>query len=202
MQTRRSLIKKGLFGGAILAVGGAGFLASRGTRRVDLPPEGLLVLNADEYAVIHAIAGRLVPAKAGFPSVDEVRVAFNADRVLSRADAGAVKELRQLINLLENGLTNLLFGGRPRAFTQLSPEAQDQVLQEWQNSGLTIRRTGFQALRAITLASYYGSPMTWKAVGYPGPPEGFQDKTAPKWKGGGEARPPSNGLWQDEEANP
>ena len=56
MQTsRRSLLKKGLFGGAVLAVGGAGFLASRGTKRVALPPEGLKVLSEDEYAVVKLV---------------------------------------------------------------------------------------------------------------------------------------------------
>jgi hypothetical protein len=197
MQTRRSLLKKGLFGGAVLAVGGAGFLASRGTRRIALPPEGLLALSEDEYAVVHAIAGRMIPPRENFPSIDEVRVAFNADRVLTHADDGAVKELRQLLRLFENGLTNLLFGGRARTFTNLGPDEQDAVLLEWQDSGLTIRRTGFQAMRAIVLAAYYGSPMSWKAVGYDGPPQGFNDPAAPVWKGGGAPRPDGNGVWKE-----
>jgi hypothetical protein len=193
-QSRRGFLKKGLFGGAVLALGGAGFFATRPTRLVGMPQEGLLTFDEKEYAVVHAIAARMVPARPGFPTIDEVRVAFNADRVLQRADAGARGEVKQLIGLFENGLANLIFGGRTKPFTQLDGVEQDEVLREWQDSRLEIRRTGLQALRALVLASYYGSPLTWKAVSYGGPPEGFWQKDAPVWKGKGQVRE-GNGVW-------
>ncbi len=185
----------------MLTLGGAGFLASRRSRELSMPPEGLRSLDLREYAVIHAIATRLIPAREGFASVDQVRVAFNADRVLQRADLGAQKELKQLIGLFENALANLLFGGRTRPFTQLAPAEQDAVLLEWQSSRLEIRRTGFQALRALVMASYYGSPLSWAAVGYPGPPEGYWQKDAPVWKGKGQPRE-GNGVWVEPAAAP
>jgi hypothetical protein len=47
---------------------------------------------------------------------------------------------------------------------------QDQHLRSWQNSRLAIRRTGFQAMKRLSCAIYFGSPDTYASVGYPGPP--------------------------------
>ncbi len=193
--TRRSVLKKGLLGGLLLGASGAGLLAFRRGSPTALPAEGLISFDLLEFSVVAAIASRMIPVRAGFPSNDQVRVAFNADRVLARADPSARKDVKQLLRLVENGLANFLFGGRPQAFTALSPEAQDAVLSEWQASRLTVRRTGFQALRALVMASYYASPVAWAAVGYRGPPQGFHDPEAPVWTGAGAPRPPGNGVF-------
>src|SRR5262250_1892054 len=54
--SRRSLVKRGLLGGALLAAGGAGFLALRGGNTVALPADGLLVFTPAQFAVLDAIA--------------------------------------------------------------------------------------------------------------------------------------------------
>ncbi len=196
--SRRAFLRKGLLGGLVLSIGGAGWLISRATKRVVLPSVGLQVLDPVEYSVLEAIGGRLLPPHMGFPTVEGVGVALNADRILLKADPAAAKEVKQLLKLFENALAGFLFGGRIRPFTQLSPEAQDAVLREWQNSRLVIRRTGFQALRTLAMAAYFGSPLTWPATQYPGPPEGFHQPDAPMWKGGGQPRPEGNGVYHDE----
>ncbi len=102
--SRRGFLKKGIFGGLILAVGGGGFLASRRGRSIPLPPEGLKVLDPGEYAVLMAIAARLIPEGEGFPSVEQVGVGLNADRILAQTDPAAAREVKQLLNLFENAL--------------------------------------------------------------------------------------------------
>lgn len=196
--SRRTFLKKGLLGGFVLSIGGAGFLLTRSTRQVALPDQLLAVLDPTEYSVLQAVAGRLIPQRAGFPTVQQVGAALNADRILLLADPCARKEVKQLLKLFENALAGFLFGGRLRPFTQLAPEEQDAVLGEWQNSRLQIRRTGFQALRTLAMAAYFGSPLTWAASGYPGPPEGFHQRYAPVWKGGGAKRPEGNGVYHPE----
>ena len=165
-----------------------------------LPPEGLLVLTSREFAVIHALAARFIPARGGFPSNDEIRVAFNCDRILSQVDETAVHELKQLLMLFENALPNFLFGRRTKPFTKMTGEEQDLVLSEWMTSVITVRRTGFLALRSLVVAAYYGSSKTWDAVRYPGPPKGLHDPTAVVWKGGETPRP--LGLGSFHEAQP
>ena len=191
-------MKKGLFGGALLLLGGAGFLATRRTAEMWIPPEGLLAMSDREYAVIYSIAKRLLPPRANFPSIDEVKVALNCDRILASVDPSARTELKQLLMLFENALAGFLFGRRTKPFTALEEDEQDAVLNEWATSMLTVRRTGYAALRSMVMAAYYGSNMTWKAAGYPGPPEGIYDPAAPVWKGGGTERPFSNGQFHEE----
>ena len=187
---RRRFLQGGLLGGALLALGG-GTLALRATRLVPTPPEGLLVLSPGQYAVVDAFVRRMVPPRPGFPTHEEVRTAFNADRILAGAEAGAQEDFRTLLDLFESALAGLLLTGRTAPFTRLSPEAQDAVIADWRDSGLVLRRTGYHALRALAAGAYYGSPRVWPAVGYPGPPSGLHDPDAPVWKGGGVPRPRS-----------
>jgi hypothetical protein len=196
--SRRGFLKRGVFGGALLALGGGGFLAWRASRRETLPPEGLLALDETEYAVVAALARRMLPPREKFPSVEQVRVAFNVDRILVKVDPGARAELKQLLKLFESALSGFLFGARVTPFTQLPADEQDEVLKEWQHSRLPLRRTGFEALRTVVLAAYYGSPVTWPAADYAGPPAGFWQPDLPVWKGGGKPRPDGNGVFHPE----
>lgn len=198
LQGRRSFLKKGIFGGFLLALGGAGFLASRRSRLLPPPAQGLLILDATEYAVLTSIAARMVPGGEGFPKVQEVDVGVIADQILARSDPAVAKEVKQLLNLFENALAGFLFSGRIRPFTSLAAGDQDRVLQEWESSRLDIRRTGFSALRTLVIAGYFGSPLSWSAVHYPGPPQGFHQPDAPVWRGGGEKRPEGNGVFHAE----
>lgn len=198
-ESRRGFLKKGLLGGALLALGGAGFLASRGPRPAPPPKQPLRVLDEAEYAIVSALAARVVDPRPGTPTVEQVNVGGNVDTILSHASEDVRKELKQLLRLFENGLTNLLFGGRPRPFTRMSADEQDAVLREWRDSRIEVRRTGYQALRLLVMAAYYSSPMTYAAVSYPGPPQGFHQPDAPVWKGGGQPRPEGNGVWHEPE---
>lgn len=196
--TRRGVLKKGLLGGVLLAVGGSVFLATRKSVQVELPSDGLRELTPREFAVVTALAWRLLPKRDGFPSVDAVEVGKNADRIVALLDPSAIKETKQLLMLLENALPNFLFGRRASTFTTMSTDEQDAVLNEWRQSGIALRRTGFTALRSLVNAAYFSSPATWPAVGYPGPPPGIHDPNAPVWKGG--ERPVGNGTFLETEA--
>jgi len=191
--TRRGFLKKGLFGGLLLALGGGGYLFTRRSAPVPMPG-GLKVLNAAEYAVMWAIVQRFVPAREGFPPPDSIGTAVAADGIIAMLEEVTQGEIKQLLMLFENALPNFLFGLRTEPFSQLDPAEQDQVLAEWRDSRLTLRRTGYRALRGIAIAAYYGNQATWSAVGYPGPLPGIHDPNAPVWKGGEQPRPVGNGT--------
>ncbi|MBX7098889.1 MAG: gluconate 2-dehydrogenase subunit 3 family protein [Myxococcaceae bacterium] len=195
--SRRGLLKKGLLGGAVLALGGGGGLFLLPGRLEPLPSGGLKVLDQREYSVFAALARRLVPSTPGVPSVDELEVAKVCDTIVSQTDPTAQAEVKQLLQLFERALPNLLFGGRVSAFTSLSPEAQDEVLGEWRRSSILLRRTGFLALRAVVMGATFAQPRTWPLTGYPGPPSGFHQADAPHWVGGGTPRPDGNGVWRE-----
>lgn len=191
--TRRGFLKKGFFGGLLLALGGGAFLFTRRGAQVAIPA-GLQVLNAQEFAVMWAIVQRFHPVKQGFPAADAINTTVAADNIIALLEEVTQEELKQLLLLFENALPNFLFGGRTSPFTQLDPREQDEVLAQWRDSRLTLRRTGYRALRGLALAAYYGNKATWSAVGYPGPPPGIHEPDAPVWKGGGEPRPGGNGT--------
>jgi hypothetical protein len=193
--TRRGFLKKGLVGGALLALGGGAFLFTRKSVSVEPPADGLKVLTEREFAVLTALSYRLVPRREGFPGVEVVQVARACDRILSLVDPTALTEMKQLLMLFENALPNFLFGRRASTFSTMSTDDQDAVLDEWQTSRLTVRRTGYTALRGLVMAGYFQSDQTWAGMRYPGPFPGIHDPNAPVWKGGGAERPAGNGTF-------
>jgi gluconate 2-dehydrogenase subunit 3-like protein len=196
--SRRSLLKRGLLGGGLLLIGGFTYLGTRGTKRGAAPSKPLSVLTEDEYAVMDAIAARIVaPAPDAPPLADTT---WNVDQLLAAAAPETQKEVKQLLGLFESAIGNFLFGARVTSFTRLDPAAQDRVLREWQQSRLLLRRTGFSALKTLAMAGYYGTSRTWAYVNYPGPPSAFHDPNAPVWKGNGQPRPDSPGIWKPEES--
>jgi len=185
VETRRGFLKKTLGGAALLAAAGAVPLALRKTQ---LRPvrSALRFFTPAEYSVFAAVAERVLargPAdvpeqlvgvlreRPPAPSPAEVDVAAKADAFLAPLDAGSAKELKQLLALFDNALFSFVTGGPPRPFTRMTAPDQDAHLDRWATSRIAIRRTGFQALKRLAAAVYYGSPETYASVGYPGPPD-------------------------------
>lgn len=168
--TRRSFVKRGLFGGALLTIGGVGGLSLRSTVMVE--PQGpLKILDARTYSIFSAVAARLVPEGDGFPSARSVKVVESIDDTLTKLHPADVADLKRLLGLFEGAAFGVLFDMRPTTFTGSSAEVQDQALAAWRDSKISVRRTGYVALRSLVMSAYFGSEQGYEAVGYPGPPE-------------------------------
>ena len=190
---RRSLFKKTLGGAALLVVAGAVPLSLRKTKLREVPAgKPLKFFTPAEYAIWAALADRILavaPNDAlaetprqlqGAPTPAQVDVAGKADAFLSPLPPADAKELKQLIGLFDNALVGLLFGGAPTPFTQQTPAQQHATLEAWATSRLAIRRTGFQAIKRLCCAIYFGSPETYPTTSYPGPPDVSQVRAALK----------------------
>lgn len=164
---RRSLLKKGLFGGLILLLGGGAGLVFFPSRQGFTAPPTLLSISPARFQVLAAIGARIAP-----PGADGGAVAAGVDRLLSYAVVETQKEIEKLLGLFENALPGLLLGGRALPFTRLSASSQDAVLDDWRTSAFALRRTGFQALRKLCLMAYWIEESSWKAIGYD-PPTGL-----------------------------
>jgi hypothetical protein len=213
---RRDFLRKGLVGGLLLAAGGGAFLATRRTRAAaGLGP--LQVLTPEEATVVLAVANRLVPERVGFPRPLEVGVPRKVDAVVAGLHPGTQKEIRRLLNLFEGAVAGFLFEGQLRTFTSCSPWEQDDRLRGWAHSRVTLRRSGFRALKKLVTAAYYASPETWPAIGYPGPPlspppvpaerppvpEGNEEETAaPKPPAPARPAPPARAAEPPRQAGP
>jgi hypothetical protein len=157
---RRTFLKRGLLGGAVLVLGG-GALAVIPTKELAAPTRALAVLEPRSFQVIIAIARRVCP-----PTADVVKVAHGVDDILRQTPVEAQGDFNKLLGLFENALPGFLFDQHFLPFTRLSGDAQDAVLRDWRDSRLVIRRTGYHALRKICLATAYADDAQWPAIGY------------------------------------
>jgi hypothetical protein len=122
--------------------------------------------------VVLALADRLVPERRGFPRPLAADLPRKVDAIVAMAHPATQKEVKQLLGLFENALAGFLLDGQPRTFSTSSPPEQDRRIRAWARSRITVRRTGYRALKKMVHAAYYSSPETYAAVGYPGPPLG------------------------------
>jgi hypothetical protein len=171
---RRRLLKRGLLGGALLLVGGAVPIALRSTLVGGKPKGTLKLFTAEEHAVMAAVAARIAPgdgAPPTWPSAEALDCAGKIDALMATVHPEVGAELRQLLHLFENGLFGLALTATPTPFTRCTPAQQDARIQAWRRSRLALLRSGYQALKRLTHATYYSSPEVYALVGYPGPPE-------------------------------
>lgn len=174
---RRTFLKRGLFGGALLALGGVGLGMWPG-RELAAPRAELKILQPRAFQVLVAVAARIVDA----PGADPVQIAQAVDESLSFAVPEAKKDFNGLLMLLESALAGLVLDGRPVPFTRLSGERQDEVLLAWRDSSLAVRRSGYNALRKLCLLAHWTQESSFASLGY-APPSGLNAAAYPdsKW---------------------
>jgi hypothetical protein len=162
---RRSFLRKGALAGVLLFAGGAG-LALFPTRRSYTPRKHLKALDEKRFAILAAVAARIVQA----PGVDPVGIAHGIDETIDLWVEENRADFLKLLGLFDNGLAGLILDGHARPFTHLGPEAQDKALEAWRDSRILLRRAGFQTLRKLTAAVHWSNPTNWASSGYAGPP--------------------------------
>lgn len=165
---RRSVLRRGLVGGALLVLGGGAGLYAFPTKDSASPTRALAVLEPRPFQVLVAIARRVVTV----PGADAVAIAHAVDDFLTSGTVEAQADTNKLLMLFENALPGLLFDGRALPFTRLSPESQDDVLRSWRSSRIALRRTGYRVLRNVCLAMHWGMEKSFAAVNY-FPPTGL-----------------------------
>lgn len=167
--SRRSLLKLGLGGTALLAIGGTG-LSLRAP--VPVPALGpLQVFSAREHSICAAIADTLCPGVDGLLSASELGVPAKLDALLASTHPGIGKEIRQVLHLVENPVASLLFDQRLTPFSHLDAAGRAAALELWRSSGLLVRRQAYKGLHGLINAAYWGDTRTYGHTGYPGPPD-------------------------------
>jgi hypothetical protein len=152
--SRRRFLQVGVAGAAVLAT--AGWFASR--------PRGGVV----EALVPVVLAGSLPPAPERQAAVRDVTEAFH--RAVGGLAPDVQREVRQLLALLSFMPTRLAFTGIARPLDEADPADVARFLSAWRTSRFDLLRAGYQALTQLIQAAWYDNPMSWKAIGYPGPP--------------------------------
>jgi choline dehydrogenase-like flavoprotein len=141
------------------------------------------LLRPEERRTLRAVCDALAPAAfLTAPAQGESTPAasdLGVDRWIEAALASVMsfreaKAFRRLLRSLDDRLANLLLSGRPVRFRSLTSAGQTKYLQQWRDSRLASKRSGFQSLKRLVGFLYYAVPgpegvnPSWAALGYPG----------------------------------
>lgn len=165
--SRRRFLKKTSTGLVALSLARVA-LSNPFTCAQDPVPQGAShFLSSRQFRVLEAICDRIIPSSAEMPGSADLKVPALMDRFLSMMDKPVADQIAELLELFE--ISPLVFDFRLSCFTSLSSSQREEVLRSWANSRFEFRRTGFQALRRLSMAAYYGQEATWKTIEYDGP---------------------------------
>ena len=166
-ESRRSFLKRGLLGGALLASAGA--LGALGlslwpTRRVT-PQRALVVLSGTELSIVAALAEAITPG------TEPIAVAHRVDAFIAALEEAERRDVQQLLQLVESAVFGVLLDGRARPFSCASVAARSRALASMRDSRITLRRGGYQVLRRLVGAARWTDEAAWSTLGYVGPPQ-------------------------------
>lgn len=154
--------------GLAVALGAASLACGRDDARdAARVPEGQAPsqLGLREYAVLCAVADRIVPAAAGQPGAIALGVPARIDAELAFHGPRLRDDMAAALQLVE-WWPIVTQGGR---FTRLAPQAQDVVLASLAASRFAACRTALQGIKFVTVFFTYAQEPTWSAIGYDGP---------------------------------
>ena len=167
--SRRRFLKQSTFG--VLALSASRFFPVFDSG-VNLPPQivgQLRFFSPKEYLIVEAMADRMIgKLNDGAPSASQVDVPLRADKFLSGADPEIQEQFHQLLTVFNAPAFTFLFDFRLSSFINMKSEDQDTYLEDWMTSIIGFRRTGFQALKRVSLSMFYTESRSWKEIGFEG----------------------------------
>lgn len=162
---RRTWLKLGLVGGAVVALGGGVVALFRpGWSDGRLTPPGRDLFAAVARAVLE---GQLPEGDAAQPALQahlgRLEVAVQSMPAVVRA------EIAELTALLLHPLGRHALTGLGVEWSDATAADVRPVLQGLRESRLELRQQVYNALCKLTNAAYFADPATWPLTGYPGP---------------------------------
>lgn len=125
----------------------------------------LKALTPKTYAVLEAVARRLVPAQSGLPGAGDLGVPTYLDWRLASLPKELVGDLNKALEALED-LTWMRLRFKP--FTEMGPTEQDAHLLAWQE-GNAEQRQAFNALLRLVAFHHHILPRAWAPIHFAGP---------------------------------
>lgn len=163
--TRRGFLVRSAGLGAALALGG--LAAGTGCSGYEdlLGDDAPAVLAPREYAVLRAVADRMVPGGAGQPGAGELGVAARVDRELAFHGPVLRGDVRDALRLFEWWPLPVRFA----RFTRLPDALRDAELTAHATSHVAFRRSAFSGLKFLVMFFHYTQDAAWAGTGYDGP---------------------------------
>lgn len=161
---RRQLLKLGLSGGALLAVGGGlAMLWQPALEQDRLTLAGRQAMGAVAQAVLEGSLPEGPGALAAH--LDQF------DAVVLSMPPAVRAELQQLFSLCTNAAGRLALWGSSVPLHERARAALQAQLHALRHSRLALRQQAYFALRDLHAAAHFAQPGAWRAMGYPGPRE-------------------------------
>lgn len=163
--TRRGFLLRSAGLGAALALGGLAAGSGCSGYEELLAGETPRVLEPREYAVLRAVAARMVPGGPGHPGAEALGVAARVDRELDFHGPVLRADVRDALRLVEWWPLPTRFA----RFTRLPAPLQDAELAALAGSSLAFRRSAFNGLKFLIMFFHYTQDAAWAGTGYDGP---------------------------------
>jgi hypothetical protein len=166
---RRRFLRQTLFGAAALFV--APLLPQGSLRAQSSGDTGrkLLFLSEEEYGVVSAAASRLTGFPAGDPGAKEtIDRALRADRFLATEDTEIQDQIHLLLRVFNSPIAAFFFSFKFSSFSAMDASDQESYIEGWMTSSLGFRRTGFQALKRLSMSMHYTDERSWPEIGFHG----------------------------------
>lgn len=171
---RRKILKGALWGSFAIASGVSLWQLSltESVEVVEADQYPYRFLNMDERLLLWAIIpAYLYPALDKDDEASRLLVLRNIDGAISGLPQSTQDELRQLFSLLSFQLSKALVAGIWTRWNQADIDSLQSFLLSWRESYVALLRVGYLGLHQIIVGSFYGEPMSWQDIGYPGPPQ-------------------------------
>jgi hypothetical protein len=165
---RRSFLKLGFAGSAVLATAGLGAMLTGCSSREQAVARGFAFLRDADLELLHA----LLPALLEGVPLDDARAEETLRRIDSlcaRFQGRSAEKLRQLFDLLNLGVARRLTTGVSTPWASAPPAQVAAFLGRWRTSSVGLFNVGYSALAELAAAGYFGQPGAWSFSGYPGP---------------------------------
>lgn len=168
--SRRSLLKVGLLGTALL--GTAGLTATLSGCSASTPKAGFAVIRETDLAFLQALipvmlAGAVPPAQMSQAVSGTIA---SLDYSLNHLSREMLKLTVQLFDVLALPITRGPLTGVWGSWENASPADVQAFLERWQNSSIGLLKMGHASLLQLVMMSWYSRAESWAHCGYPGPP--------------------------------
>jgi hypothetical protein len=164
---RRTLLKLGLAGSAVLALvgGGTALMHEPAWREGRLMTSGRAVFGAVARAVLDGSlpAGGVARAAALGAHLERLEATLRA------LPPAAQREIASLLAVLASPPGRLAVAGLNADWVRADIASIQVALQSMRHSRLALRQQAYHALRDLTHAAYFADRATWVQLGYPGP---------------------------------
>lgn len=163
---RRTFLKAGMLGALVLAVGGGIYRATRNAAPAGFALDG--EARDALSAIIPVMLDGALPADTAARAQAVAQVTQGMHAAILGLPLSAQKEVQDLFGLLALAPTRRLLAG-VGPWRQASSAEVAAFLQSWRTSRLGLLRAAYAGLHDLAMGSWYASPASWGAIGYPGP---------------------------------